>query len=327
MTKVKLFTHTDLDGVSCAVVAGSVFGIGNVDVTYCTYNNMNQLITEFVEQEAVNGFENSQYDAVYITDLNIDSVLFDAIDTFLMTGKMYVFDHHVTDVECDYKNFVVKKTDDDGLLTCGTSLFAKHLIDNVVLKSQERFIDTLTIYSSFVRMYDTYDFRNNPAFAEYAEYVERLNKVCHMYTKEEFVDKMVDRIINFKPLISDEDTAISNILDRIEKEYIDNIIDEITVLENRVIAFADKYASSIGYRITSLYPDKYACIINISKGAVSLRSAKDSLIDVSAIARRHGGGGHFNAAGFSLKIDRLNKIKNFIACECDNVVSTDDFKI
>ena len=138
---------------------------------------------------------------------------------------------------------------------------------------------------------------------------------------------MVDRIINFKPLISEEDTTISNILDRIEKEYIDGIMENITILDNRVIAFADKYASSIGYTITSLYPDKYACIINVSKGTVSLRSAKDSGIDVAAIAKRHGGGGHFNAAGFSLKQDKLERIKRFIACECETVIYTTEIDV
>lgn len=37
----KLFTHTDLDGVGCAILAYLAFGRENVDVEYCNYNDVN----------------------------------------------------------------------------------------------------------------------------------------------------------------------------------------------------------------------------------------------------------------------------------------------
>ena len=38
--KIKLFTHTDLDGVGCAILAKLAFE--NVDIEYCNYDDINQ---------------------------------------------------------------------------------------------------------------------------------------------------------------------------------------------------------------------------------------------------------------------------------------------
>ena len=38
---IKLFTHTDLDGIACAVLAKIAFD--NVDISYCNYDSGNIL--------------------------------------------------------------------------------------------------------------------------------------------------------------------------------------------------------------------------------------------------------------------------------------------
>lgn len=42
--KNKLFTHTDLDGVGCAILAYLAFGRENVDVEYCDYSNIDDKV-------------------------------------------------------------------------------------------------------------------------------------------------------------------------------------------------------------------------------------------------------------------------------------------
>ena len=44
---VKLFTHTDLDGIGCAVLAKLVFS-DEVDITYCDYTNINNNVLEYL---------------------------------------------------------------------------------------------------------------------------------------------------------------------------------------------------------------------------------------------------------------------------------------
>lgn len=46
--KYKLFTHTDLDGVGCAILAYLAFGRENVDVEYCNYNDVNEKVGDHI---------------------------------------------------------------------------------------------------------------------------------------------------------------------------------------------------------------------------------------------------------------------------------------
>ena len=40
---IKLFTHTDLDGIGCAILAKLAFG-EEVDIEYCDYDNINEKV-------------------------------------------------------------------------------------------------------------------------------------------------------------------------------------------------------------------------------------------------------------------------------------------
>ena len=51
MSKIKLFTHTDLDGIGCAILAYLAFGRENVDVEYCDYSNVNDKVGDLVITE------------------------------------------------------------------------------------------------------------------------------------------------------------------------------------------------------------------------------------------------------------------------------------
>ena len=64
MNKIKLFSHDDLDGYGCNIVAQSI--LENVDCENLDYDNVNQRIKEFF----VNG-EYKNYNKVYITDISV----------------------------------------------------------------------------------------------------------------------------------------------------------------------------------------------------------------------------------------------------------------
>ena len=51
--KVKLFTHADLDGIGCGVLAKLAFG-ENVDIEYCNYNDINETIAKFLTENQQN---------------------------------------------------------------------------------------------------------------------------------------------------------------------------------------------------------------------------------------------------------------------------------
>ena len=44
---IKLFTHTDMDGVGCAILAQLAFGKENMDVSYCNYDDINKTVQDY----------------------------------------------------------------------------------------------------------------------------------------------------------------------------------------------------------------------------------------------------------------------------------------
>ena len=46
--KIKLFTHSDLDGVGCAILMKNVYRNDKIDIEYCDYGNVNDKIKEFL---------------------------------------------------------------------------------------------------------------------------------------------------------------------------------------------------------------------------------------------------------------------------------------
>ena len=49
---IKLFTHTDLDGVGCAILAKLTFGAEAVDIEYCNYDDINTKVEEYFNSDS-----------------------------------------------------------------------------------------------------------------------------------------------------------------------------------------------------------------------------------------------------------------------------------
>lgn len=46
---IKLFTHVDLDGIGCGILARLTFG-RNVDVSYCNYDEVDDLVRKYISR-------------------------------------------------------------------------------------------------------------------------------------------------------------------------------------------------------------------------------------------------------------------------------------
>ena len=44
---IKLFTHNDLDGVGCAILARMAFGKYDVDIEYCDYGQIDSRVEDY----------------------------------------------------------------------------------------------------------------------------------------------------------------------------------------------------------------------------------------------------------------------------------------
>lgn len=153
MSKIKLFTHTDLDGVGCAILAYLVFGKENVDVEYCNYDDVNEKVEKFWKHVG-----DAEYDAVYITDISISEDLAEQITAHTGVRKWHLFDHHATALglnKYDWCEVRVNGTSGE-MKTSGTELFFTYLALNGCFKFKPTQENSLVRFVSIVRDYDTW---------------------------------------------------------------------------------------------------------------------------------------------------------------------------
>lgn len=154
--KYKLFTHTDLDGVGCAILAYLAFGRENVDVEYCNYNDVNEKVSDFLIYGAP-----GEYNAVFITDISISEELAKTINKYTVDDLWCLFDHYNTAESlnrfswCHVLDTIPLS---NGVKTSGTELFYTYL------RSQNTFLDefpgrvqqNIKRFVTVVRNYDTW---------------------------------------------------------------------------------------------------------------------------------------------------------------------------
>ena len=130
---VKLFTHTDLDGIGCAILAKLAFG-DNVNIEYCNYDNINESVKKFINGEINN------IDMCNITDISINDELANEIDkTFT---RFHLLDHHPTALDLNKYNWcqVLIENEETHIKTSGTELYYHWLISNEYLQRNDNII-------------------------------------------------------------------------------------------------------------------------------------------------------------------------------------------
>lgn len=295
---IKLFTHTDLDGIGCEILARLAFK--DIDVIRCNYNNIN----EKVENE----IDNEEYKKIFITDISVNKEIADKLN--VISDKVILLDHHVTALFLNEYSYALVQVDDDKIgKMSGTYLFYEYLNKNIKeFDSNNKLVKYLV---ELIRRYDTWEWKEiyNDINAK------KLNDLMYMMGQDDFIEYVLEKALKEELLF---DLKAITMLDMKQKE-IDNYIKlknkslkEIELLGYKVgIVFADNYISELGNTLSELHTDlDFIAIINISSGVISYRTNKDN-INLSDIAKFFGGGGHPKASGSTIDI---NKIQNFI---CD----------
>jgi len=293
--KVKLFTHTDLDGISCAILAKIAFK-DEVDIEYCNYNDIDSRFKDFWFGDKL-----SNYDQVFITDISISEEL--AVDINISylnsaTPHLTLLDHHKTAEYLNKYSWAIVKTVNyfetkiSGTYMLYCQLFYK-------LNSATKLYNNIETFCEIVRKYDTWEWTN-----VYKDIIpKQFNDLLYIYGRDRFIDLMISKIQN------DEEFGLTseNIqLLELEQEKITRYIEakNKTLIKTKIdgliagIVFAENFISQLGDELCKLNLDiDFVMIVNIDKVA-SLRTIKD--IDVSEIAKKYGGGGHLKAAGIPL---------------------------
>ncbi|AST91832.1 oligoribonuclease [Sutcliffiella cohnii] len=284
---IHLFTHNDLDGIGCAIIAKLTFQ-KKVEVHYNSVGSLNIQVEKFIEAGNIEH-------KLMITDLSVNERNEALITTFIENGgNAILIDHHKSALhlnEHSWGNVTVEY--EDGRLTSATSLLFDYLKEEGEITTNKAIED----FVELVRQYDTWEWDANGNTE-----AKRLNDLFYMLSIDEFVDRMLPRLERNEPFQFDdfesqildlEENKMERYLRRKQRELIQTNIDGKIV----GVVFAESYISELGNEFGkhNTHLD-YIAIVNMGSRRISLRTVHDE-IDVSLIASQFDGGGHSKAAG------------------------------
>lgn len=286
---IKLFTHTDLDGVGCAVLAKLAFK-DEVDIEYCNYDEINEKVLEYINQ-------NDNKIPIYITDISVKEELAKLLDK---RGNVQLLDHHPTALELNkYSWCRVMVEDLSGLKTSGTKMFYHWLGMHGCFSDELENNKLLNRFAELVRDYDTW------IWAELGDegiICKQVNDLLYLYGREKFISWCVSKICCSDSFNLDD---TDKLLFDIKQKEIDDYVEEknkqlFTSPMCGLIAgfvFADKYFSELGNRLCKMHPEiDFVAMIDMD-GTVSYRTIREDLDLGQRVAKQFGGGGHPKAAG------------------------------
>ena len=290
----KLFTHNDLDGVGCGILAKLAYR-EHIEVRYNSVHSLNYQVKNFLESNNTDTF-------MYITDLSVNEENEHAITEWILHGGAgKLIDHHKSALHLNENDWAaVTVAYEDGRLTSATSLLYDYLVDSDLLEKN----NALDQFVELVRQYDTWewDVNNN-------QKAKRLNDLFFLLSIDEFEERMVNRLesdksqFDFddfeKQILDMEESKMIRYLKRKQKEIYQTEIDEYCV----GIVHAESYVSELGNLFGKMNPHlDYIAIVSVGNKRISLRTIHDH-VDVSKVAAKYEGGGHAKASGCNLNED------------------------
>lgn len=313
--KIKLFTHTDLDGVGCHITFKAMFPYAKIDTDFCDYNNINDRVSEFITRED----DISKYDFVYITDLSVNKEVADKINELYRQGILNIalLDHHETALWLnDYDWALVKVKDKINKSsfekTSGTRMVLDYSVpfpygrllgfeSNCIINKKMYLLEH---FAEIVRKYDTW------LWKEYNDLEpKKYNDLLYLIGREDFINSMVNKINKndgkeLEMELSEKDKLIL----RLEQKRIDKYVDSKEKSMNLFnkfdhmfgVVFAEQYINDVGNTLSERNPDlDFIMVINPNDFKISLRTTRED-IKVNDFAKKFGGGGHDKASGFHL---------------------------
>lgn len=296
-----LFTHNDLDGAGCAVVFMLAFGDG--EVYYCgNGEDIDGKVCELLDEVEHDIGEPITYN-VYIADNSVSKQYAELIDIMYkdenVDFNIHLLDHHES-AKWLAETYEWAKVD---IAECGATLMEQCLVHNI---PRTYATTVLHLFCMDVRDRDLWLWKENGnMMARYH------NELMHIRGIENYAYLIANRIAHRVQPISNSDLDMVKDRLKIADDYVrahqDNFAKATISFKGRIyttaVTYADRYVSELGNAICENNNDIDICmIVCLSRGqygSIELRTTKDD-VDLSAIAKKMGGGGHKKAAGFPL---------------------------
>jgi uncharacterized protein len=295
MMKIKLFTHTDLDGIGCAIVAFTTFGRENVDVTYCDYHTVDDKITEFINDKE----QMEKYDKVYITDISVNEETAHGIhmmNDYYHGSHFQLLDHHEKANWLNKYDWAkVVQTHEDGSNSSGTTLILYYLEEQGC-----NLEGGIRDFAETVRRYDTWDWENIYKDIE----PKKWNDLFYLYGRDRFIKKVYFELLTspqMEPWLNEQDLMFLEVEQEKINRYVNKSIKSLTIKNvgkfNVGMVFGENYINEVAHEIHNEFPAlDLVAVINMRSKKVSYRTQRED-IDVNQFASYFGGGGRPQTAG------------------------------
>ena len=274
---------SDIDGMGSVILSKL---IGNYDILLLAIEDVRDCLSSLYE---------NNYKQIYMCDLSIPDDMADIVDEKIKNIKH--FDHHPTNTYVNKYDWSTVIPNDNGFKPSGTSLFYNYLVNNNLLKKSVK----LDEFVEAIRSYDTWDFVNTNNLLG-----KHLTMIFSMYGPIKFIDtfynRLTDRNVNFE--LNDLEKNLIEIKTEEMNNYVlecDNNLIKTKFLNYSVgITISELFRSEVGNRLSDKYKDEldFILIIDFHRRSYSMRTVND--IDLGALAKKLGGGGHQKAAGFPM---------------------------
>jgi oligoribonuclease NrnB/cAMP/cGMP phosphodiesterase (DHH superfamily) len=286
VTETLLLTHTDLDGVGCGVLfTGARPGQGTVELV--DNGKIDARVREALEHTP----------AILVTDHGVDAETADQVDAYIAAGGHFtLLDHHRSSQHLAARQWA---TIDE--TRSATGLLFDHLGEP-------------TAYAEFARLVEDHDLwrHSDPRSARLAALVGLLGheRFLARFTANPRVEFGEGEIL----LLDNEDSR--------REDYLAKKLEQATVFERGgvrwAVCYAEQYQSDVAERLMTELGVAATAIVNPARRTVSLRGRD---FDVSAVAQRHGGGGHARAAAFTFRGGELEKDLERFEAELENLLA------
>ena len=307
---IKLFTHNDLDGLACVLLAQLAYGQEAVDFETCHYEDIEDKLTLYLNEKQYEAFEHC-----FITDISMKEPQAAMLTEYFtpLPIPVTLIDHHISAMALNaYPWCHITVENDEGVKCSGTSLFYEALCLLDVPYKEKLYTPLVKSFVEKVRRYDTWDWQ---ALEDLES--KQLNDLFFILGKERFLNYWQERLEKDTGDFSFDETQ--KLLLEIRQNEIDQYIESRNeeLIEKEIagykagIVFANRFQSELGNQLALLHPEyDFIAMINVG-GGVSCRTVKDN-VNLAEIAALFDGGGHAKAAGLPVKEEIREMVINEI---------------